>query len=126
MPKTINYELAKKLYDTGVIIPSKKFKKKKWSIRWTDIYWNEIKFPAPNIEEVIDFLNTLSLVFDRPNNYTRKMYNFVITLCQDCWYVVSCQFENNFLFEVDWKNLIEAIEATLEYLLANWYIWNKN
>ena len=129
------YELAKKLYNVGVVIESEC----RWCIGWDkcETEWTLIHkddesasytdfYPAPNTWEVIEFLNTISLVFEKPNNYTTKMYNFVITMCRDCWYVVSCQFEDNFLFEVDGKTLIEVLEATLEYLLDNGYIWNKN
>ena len=60
--KTINYELAKKLYDAGVVIESEN--------SWYEMSFLEpfvdkknlytenfkYKFPAPNVEEVIEFL----------------------------------------------------------------------
>ena len=108
MSKTINYELAKKLYDAEVIIPSKKFKKKKWSIRWTDIYWNEIKFPTPNTEEVIEFLKKDISIW----------YSEIFSQ-----YVLSHTLLDRDIFR---DTLLEALEATLKYLLDNGYIWNQN
>lgn len=104
--KTINYELAKKLYDAGVIIPSKKFKKKKWSIVWTDIYWNEIKFPAPNVEELIEFLK----IHIRSITYLSR------------WSIILWKTSDSF----EWDTIFECLEATLEHLLDNGYIWNQN
>lgn len=91
----------------------KSLAKKKWSIRWTDTSWNEIKFPAPNTEEVIEFLLDAILGIEIKKSYTingSKIYTIYAM-----WYWATLKFT--------WKKLLEALEATLEYLLDNWYIY---
>ena len=97
--KTINYELAKKLHDAGVVIESEK--KHDWRL----LDDNDVKYPAPNVEEVIEFL---------------KIHIRSITHLSR-WSVVLWKTSDSF----EWDTLFECIETTLEYLLDNWYIWNK-
>lgn len=114
MPKTINYELAKKLYDAGVVIESEW----RWCIGWDkcETEWTLIHkddesasytdfYPAPNTWEVIEFLKKDISIW----------YSEIFSQ-----YVLSHKFLDRDIFR---DTLIEALEATLEYLLDNWYIW---
>ena len=115
--KTINYELAKKLYDVGVVIESEQsffFENNEWdeSIilcnsntkdeEWE--LWFRVKVcPAPNVEEVIEFLPDGIEIFKAPWGYT---------IYRD-WQSISK------------PSLLESLEATLEYLLDNWHLWKQ-
>ena len=114
--KTINYELAKKLYDAWVVIDSKN----SWYkmsflddpfVAQNNLYTEnfEYKFPAPNVEEVIEFL-----------------LPFCNISIQKWEYVYMIIIWENFAKEFKKETLLEALEATLEYLLDNGYIWNQN
>ena len=108
--KTINYELAKKLYDAGVKIESEKYYS---SYKWENDFiicdkeqtctYDYDYFPAPNCEEVIEFLPDGIEIF-------KATWNFTIEYHKD-WEFISK------------PTLLEALEATLEYLLDNWYIY---
>ena len=114
--KTINYELAKKLYDAGVVIESEC----RWCIGWDkcETEWTLIHkddesasytdfYPAPNTWEVIEFLPKWTKIVCEYNN----KYRVTVSL---------------YLCFVMRASLLEALEVTLEYLLDNGYIWNQN
>ena len=123
--KTINYQLAKKLYDAGVVIESEKQWNRVWYIPWDgkihyesdfrlvceleerdyDEWGNEC-YPAPNCEEVIEFLKRDILI-----EYSEIFDQYII------------RHKKVSVFR---DTLLEALEATLEYLLIKGYIWNKN
>lgn len=132
MPKTINYELAKKLYDAGVRIESHKQWNRIWYIPWNGKIhyesdfglvseleerdydeWGNESYPAPNCEEVIEFL---------PAHYIKKT-----VFIDDNWIIQLNWYE---IFIWEWKTnmskqLIFSLEKALEYLFDNWYIWTE-
>ena len=105
--KTINYELAKKLYDAGVEIESEYF----WEFdpvtfdglvtitNKKQSFLDYKYYPAPNCEEVIEFLPDGIEIF-------KATWNFTIEYHKD-WEFISK------------PTLLEALEATLEYLYDN-------
>ena len=114
MPKTINYPLAKKLYDAGVVIESEYYYS---SYKWENDFIICPKedtctaeydyFPATNCEEVIEFLKRdISIQYSDIFNQ----------------YVISNKTKDTVIFR---DTLLEALEATLEYLLTNGYIWQN-
>lgn len=137
--KTINYELAKKLYDAGVRIESEmiwtnttiynRFVLKKRTKKPSRIY---TQISAPNCEEVIEFL---PVTFQMEKNW--KWYLREDTSCKlhispflnserNKCYTVAYIHWNMWIYKYfNWNTLLEAFEATLEYLLNNWYIWTE-
>lgn len=97
--KTINYELAKKLYDAGVVIESEE--KHNWRLS------DDVKYPAPNTEEIIEFLKKDISIW----------YSEIFSQ-----YVLSHTLLDRDIFR---DTLLETLGATLEYLLDNGYIWDK-
>lgn len=122
MSKTINYELAKKLYDVGVEIESEYiyiyelYKKEEWTLEKRSEFevLNPI-IPAPNCEEVIEFLESIEI----DNFHLSVEFYSGLT-------IINYRSSGSILFPcIEEPTLLEALESTLEYLLDNWYIWTK-
>lgn len=106
--KTINYELAKKLYGAGVVIESEFEVWESWKLfKRTGIKY-DWAYPTLTIEEAIEFLLTFSSL-----SFRKWLYLYSIV----CW--------ENFVNEFSTSTLLEWIEATLEYLFDNGYIWKN-
>ena len=112
MSKTINYELAKKLYDAGVRIESEWRYCIGWDkceTEWTLIHEDDESASytdylyTPNCEEVIEFL--------------KEKIDW-ITYSKMVWFVIHFELKS-----ITWPTLLKALEATLEYLLDNRHIW---
>ena len=127
--KTIKYELAKKLYDTGTVIESETsffFENNEWEegiYIWKsekkdqigDLWFSQKICPAPNCEEVIEFLSDI------------KIDNFHLSIDFCSWLtIVNYRSSGSVLFPyIEEPTLLEALEATLEYLLDNWFLWKQ-
>ena len=139
--KTINYQLSKRLYDEGVRIESDyQWFYWNWSSK-KDFLWNDVVNnlgvvntykdalhlapPAPNCEEVIEFLpdriRNYNLEFPTKNSisYRRIKSEFYIWVWSKR---VEQVYNTEGLFLISRKTLLEALEDTLEYLLDNWYL----
>ena len=110
--KTINYELAKKLYDAGVKIKSEKNYEQDETLIDSNNPFDIVQYPAPNCEEVIEFLSDIKI----------DKFHLSIDFCS--WLtIVNYRSSGSILFPyIEEPTLLEALEATLEYLLDNWYI----
>jgi len=110
MPKTINYELAKKLHDAGVIIMSEKSYTTlpKYAMKKLVKEAQETrKFPAPNCEEVIEFLESIQI---DEFHLSIEFYSGLT--------IVNYRSSGSILFPcIEKPTLIEALEATLEYYI---------
>lgn len=127
MSKTINFELSKRLNDLWLLDEIETeyiyWINTKWEPNISKIYnhynWIDKLYPVEyyktlTLEEAIEFLpKELILNWNNCNPYFNNT---------NCWYSDS---KYNIIHREKWKNIIEAIQKMIEYLLNNNLLWKK-